>query len=122
MVNAVNWFDIPVSNMARATKFYGTVLDITLQAGPAMPGFEMAMFPNNDGVNGALVLGADYTPSQTGTLVYLNGGDDLNIPLGKVEAAGGKVILAKTDIGDNNGFFAYIEDTEGNKVGLHSMS
>jgi hypothetical protein len=53
-------------------------------------------------------------------LIYLNGGDDLGIPLSKVEAAGGKIIMPKTSIG-NNGFMAHIADTEGNKIALHSM-
>lgn len=55
-----------------------------------------------------------------GSLVYLNGGDDLGFPLSKVEAAGGRILLPKTAIGAN-GFMAHFTDTEGNKVGLHSM-
>ena len=53
--------------------------------------------------------------------VYLNGGDDLNIPLGRVEAAGGKIIMPKTDI-QENGFIAQFIDTEGNRVAFHSMT
>ena len=46
---------------------------------------------------------------------------DLSVALSKVEMAGGKIVLPKTSIG-HNGFMAHIVDTEGNKVGLHSMS
>ena len=86
----------------------------------AMPGYVMAMFPAQDGVGGALITGEGYVPSQEGVVVYLNGGDDLNTVLSKVEDAGGKVAMPKTDIGEN-GFVAYMIDPEGNKVGLHSM-
>jgi uncharacterized protein len=120
MADTVMWFDIPVSDMQRATKFYRAIFETTLEAGPAAPGFEMAMFPNQGGVNGALVYGAGYTPSSSGSLVYLNGGNDLIHVLNRVEKAGGKVLQAKTSLGEN-GFMAYFEDSEGNKVGLHSV-
>jgi predicted enzyme related to lactoylglutathione lyase len=73
----------------------------------------------NGGVGGGLVQGDGYVPTAQGINVYLNGGDDLNSVLRKVEAAGGKVVLPKTSIGEN-GFMAFFLDTEGNKVGLHS--
>lgn len=119
-LNALNWFEIPVSNMDRALKFYNTIFGAEMSAMEAMPGFKMAMFPSEDGVGGALMSGEGYTPSQEGAVIYLNGGKDLSGPLGKVEAAGGQVVLPKTGIGEN-GFMAYFVDTEGNKVGLHSM-
>jgi predicted enzyme related to lactoylglutathione lyase len=74
-----------------------------------------------NGVTGGIVEGEGFEPSMTGALIYLNGGDDLSVPLSKVEAAGGTIILPKTSIG-GNGFMAYITDTEGNKIALHSMN
>jgi hypothetical protein len=120
MLNALNWFEIPASDINRAAKFYSTVLGAELEIAEMMPGYLMAMLPSEDGVGGALIQGEGYAPSTDGTVVYLNGGEDLALPLGKVEAAGGQVLVTKTDIGEN-GFFAYILDSEGNKVGLHSM-
>jgi uncharacterized protein len=120
MVNTLNWFEIPVTDMERATTFYGEIFEVTLKADPAMPGYHMAMFPDQGGVGGALLQGPGYTPSSSGSLVYLNGGDDLSPVLGRVEKAGGKILLNKTSIG-KNGFMAYFEDSEGNKVALHSM-
>ncbi len=70
---------------------------------------------------GALVKHADYRPSATGTVVYLNAGADLALPLGRVETSGGKVITPKTKISDEAGYYALFLDTEGNRVGLHSM-
>ena len=121
MSNALNWFEIPASDINRAVKFYSTVLAVDLEVMEPMPGFKMAMMMAEDGVGGGIVQGEGYAPSTEGTVVYLNGGDDLAVPLGKVEAAGGKILLPKQDIGEN-GFMAYFLDTEGNKVGLHSMS
>jgi len=119
MSNALNWFEIPASDIKRASKFYGTILGAELDISDAMPGYQMAMLPAEDGVGGALIQGDGYSPSAEGTMVYLNGGQDLTVPLGKVEGAGGKILVPKTDIGEN-GFFAYFLDSEGNKVGLHS--
>lgn len=120
MSNALNWFEIPASDIKRASKFYGTILGADLAIAEMMPGYQMAMLPAEDGVGGALIQGEGYTPSAEGAVVYLNGGQDLAVALGKVEGAGGKILAPKTDIGEN-GFFAYILDSEGNKVGLHSM-
>ena len=72
------------------------------------------------GIGGCIIKGKGYEPSAKGSLVYLSGGDDLSIPLSKVEAAGGKILMPKIAIGAN-GFMAHFTDTEGNKVGLHSM-
>jgi len=67
------------------------------------------------------VQGEGGVPSQNGTMVYLNGGDDLAPLLARVAQAGGQVVVPKTEIGSDFGFFAHFVDTEGNKVGLHSM-
>jgi uncharacterized protein len=121
MANTLTWFEIPVADMKRATTFYGAIFETTLKADPAMPGYEMAMFPSQGGVDGALIQGEGYKPSHWGSLVYLNGGEDLSHVLNRVEKAGGKILQQKTSIG-KNGFMAYFEDTEGNKVALHSIA
>lgn len=83
-------------------------------------GSEMAFFPSEDGVGGAVVSGDGYEPNDKGSLVYLNGGEDLSDALSRVEKAGGKVIVPKTQISPEIGHFALFIDTEGNKVALHS--
>lgn len=119
--NALNWFEIPVSDIDRAARFYGEIFGTTFEPGPSGPGYQMATFPGANGVNGALMQGDGYIPSRRGAVLYLNGGDDLSAVLNRVEAAGGRVLQDKFEIGDGNGFSAYFEDTEGNRVGLHSM-
>jgi predicted enzyme related to lactoylglutathione lyase len=120
MASAVNWFDIPVTDMNRAKAFYSTLLGGELSDAAMGEEGAMAVLPYQDGVGGALMQGDGYAPSQQGSVVYLNGGHDLSVPLGKVEAAGGKVLMDKMSIGEN-GFIAFFLDTEGNRVGLHSM-
>ncbi len=121
MTNALNWFEIPVSDFERAKKFYETIFGQTLEVMEAM-GMTMAFLPADmqNGVGGGIVKGEGYVPSAEGSLVYLNGGDDLSVPLAKVEGAGGKIVLPKTSIGEN-GFMAHFIDCEGNKVAFHSM-
>ncbi len=122
--NVISWFEIPVKNFDRAKKFYETVLEIEIIVMPSMPDKPMkyGMFPfdmEGGGVGGGLSQMEGFEPSTKGSLVYLNGGDDLNNPLSKIEEAGGKILLSKTSIGEN-GFMAYFMDTEGNKVAFHS--
>jgi hypothetical protein len=120
MASVLNWFEIPTTDIGRAAKFYGAILGVAMEIGPTAPGYYMATFPHTDGVGGALLQGEGYTPSEAGALIYLACDPDLRVALGRVEAAGGKILMPRTDIGEN-GFFAIILDTEGNKVGLHSM-
>ncbi len=122
MPNALNWFEIPVKDIKRATKFYSTILGKKLMPMEAM-GMKSAFFPadmENGSVGGCIIEGKGYKPASSGSLVYLNGGTNLAKVLSKVEKAGGQILLPKTGIG-HNGFMAHFKDTEGNKVGLHSM-
>ena len=120
MQNRVVWFDIPVSDLGRAKAFYSKVMDVELTDNEMGPN-KMAMFPFEPGMaSGALVQGPDQKPNAEGTTIYLNGGEDLLVPLSRVEEAGGTVILDKMSIGEF-GYIAYFLDTEGNKIGIHSM-
>ena len=119
--NVANWFEIPVTDIRRAVKFYSAVLGVTPEI-MDMGERKMAMFRGNKdefGMGGALVQDQHWEPNLKGTTVYFSS-DDVNGPLGKVEKAGGKVLVSKSSIGEY-GFVAYFKDTEGNRVALHSM-
>jgi len=124
MKNAISWFEIPASDLSRAAKFYETIFGVTLNP-LDLPNIKMRMFPLEDmmGVGGAIVdSGGFHKPSSTdGPLIYLNGNPDLQKVLDKVEAAGGKIMVPKTEISPEYGFMAVIIDTEGNRIGLHSV-
>jgi predicted enzyme related to lactoylglutathione lyase len=119
--DAVNWFELYVSDFDRAKKFYETVLQASLQEF-ANDGCRMGMFPfdNMNGVGGAITKMNGNSPGQGGTLVYLNVEGDLDGVLKRIPSAGGTVIKPRTSIGEH-GFIAVLKDTEGNSVGLHSM-
>lgn len=122
--NALNWFEIAVNDMDRATKFYETILDIKLNP-LETPGFKMAMFPSNGSngtVSGSLVQSKMHHPSSVGSIIYLNANPDLQAVLNRIEKVGAKVVMPKTHIdGDNaGGYMAFFTDSEGNTVGLHS--
>jgi len=122
MKNAINWFEIPVKDFDRAKKFYETLLGAPIMEMPS-PSMKYGILPcdmQNGGVGGGIAQGDGFEPSDKGTVVYLNGGEDLSVPLAKVEGAGGKIVMPKTSIGQN-GFMAHFIDTEGNRVALHSM-
>ena len=120
--NPVNWFEIPVNDIARATRFYEGVFGVKLDPmnmGPA----QMAMFPMNpEGTNagGALVKTEGYVPSHAGTVVYFAVAD-IEGTLTKIGANGGSTLVPKMSIGPY-GFIAQFQDSEGNRVALHSMS
>ena len=120
MRNAINWFEIPAKNFERAVEFYNQIFETPMHK-QEMMGYNMAFFEAEKGVGGAVIQGQGYEPSDKGVLVYLNGGDDLSVPLSKVEKAGGKVLVPKTLIKEEIGYFAIFMYTEGNKVAIHSL-
>ena len=126
--NAINWFEIPVTDTARAKKFYETILDIEMETQfVEETNEELTFFPfmpkivrgTSGRVSGALVKNNRNKPSENGTMVYINANPEIQKVIDKVEAAGGKVIVPKKKI--IAGCIAVIIDTEGNKVGLHAI-
>ena len=119
MSNALNWFEIPVTDLARAKEFYGRVLQAELRE-ETVGGTSMALFPYDGGVGGALIAGEQHVPSAMGALIYLNAGNDLGGALRRVEEAGGKVVMGATKLTDTIGSIAVFLDSEGNRTALHS--
>jgi len=118
--NALNWFEIPVKDIARAKRFYETIFNIDMQL-IEMMGMQMVMFPSESPKSGgALVKSPNHKPSSEGALIYLNGNPDLQAVLDRIEAAGGKITMPKTFINTETGSMAFFLDTEGNLVGVHS--
>jgi len=123
MTNSINWFEIPVLNFESAKEFYSRIYNYEMTE-TTMNAFRMGflpMEPDSKGVGGAIVQGNGFIPSSLGVKIYLNGGDDLQHILDRVIAAGGEVIVHKTKINDELGYYATFEDTEGNHISLHSM-
>ncbi|HMJ48560.1 MAG TPA: VOC family protein [Ferruginibacter sp.] len=125
MQNAISWFEIAATDLDRAQKFYETIFGMSMIP-MDMPNIKMRMFPLDDmmtQVGGALVdSGGFHKASATdGPLIYLNANPDVQNVLDKVAGAGGSIMVPKTEISPEYGFMAVITDTEGNRIGLHSV-
>lgn len=125
MQNAISWFEIPTTDINRAQKFYEAIFGITMIP-MDMPNIKMRMFPLDDmmtQVGGALVdSGGFHKASATdGPLIYLNANPDVQNILDKVVGAGGSIMVPKTEISPEYGFMGVFTDTEGNRIGLHSV-
>ena len=125
MKNAISWFEIPATDIDRAQKCYEALFNIQMQ--PLNTGaLQMRIFPVEDmmtGISGAVVdSGGFHKPSLTeGPLIYLNANPDVQLILDRTEAAGGKILVPKTEISPEHGFMAVIMDTEGNRIALHAV-
>ncbi|MFN3847945.1 MAG: VOC family protein [Spirosomataceae bacterium] len=121
-MNAINWFEIPALDLERAFQFYSTVLNGNVRKGTFGNG-DLILFnvPFNTGeaVGGSIVVRPDLKPTADGPVLYLNAFGKLTEVVGKVESAGGKVIVPEINLG-KFGFAAVIIDSEGNKIGLLS--
>ncbi len=120
--NALNWFELYTADLARAKRFYETILNTKLQD-VSGDGVSMAIFPyeQEKGVGGALTKMDGCDPGKGGTIIYLNVEGDLDGVLARIPAAGGTVIKGRFDIAPH-GFIGIFADTEGNIVGLHSLA
>ncbi|NDJ62282.1 MAG: VOC family protein [Chloroflexi bacterium] len=122
MTNFAVWFEIPVSDIERAAKFYSTVFEQELEIND-YEGRRFATFTlGREGVGGSLNQCEGFDPGDKGPLIYLTAGDDLTPAMNRVEAAGGKLLTPKTDLGGGFGFYAMFNDTEGNTLALHSSN
>ena len=122
--NALNWFEIPVTDTARAKKFYETILDIKMDTNETM-GMEMTSFPfdmqsSTGKVSGTLVKGPMHKPSMDGAVIYLNANPAIQTVIDRIEKAGGKILMPKTLISEQIGYMAFFTDTEGNRTALHA--
>lgn len=122
--NAINWFEIPVKDYQRAKKFYETVFNYEM---PEMTvgNATMAILPHDQeggGVGGAIIKDNDYIPSDKGVRIYFVATEPIEILLERVATGGGKIILNKTLITEEIGYFAQFQDTEGNVLSFHSLT
>ncbi|MBO6793631.1 MAG: VOC family protein [Balneolaceae bacterium] len=123
MEHVISWFEIPATDIKRAKAFYETILDIELISLDMGDEFKMEMFPSEQGaISGAIVMNKEwYKPSAShGPLIYLNGGDDLQVVEDRIAEAGGTVTIPKRQISPEHGYMAVFEDSEGNRMALHS--
>lgn len=120
MKSFISIFEIPATDVSRAVEFYQAILDINIEK-MDMPEMQMGIFPyEGQMVSGVIIKAEGYQPSADGVTIYLNGGDNLQVILDKVEKSGGKISIPKTLHADESGYFALFLDSEGNKIGLHS--
>ncbi len=116
----ISMFEIPATDISRAINFYQAILDIKIEK-MDVQGMQMGILPYEEQLITGVIIKADgYKPSADGVTIYLNGGDNLQIMLDKVEKNGGKIIAPKTAHADGSGFFAIFIDSEGNKMALNS--
>jgi len=122
MTKPINWFEIPASDLERASRFYESILGVTLRVGPFGP-LHLAVFPYDQATatGGCLAKGPGFEPSLNGAIVYLNAGESIDETIARVEAAGGAVITPKTVLPEHMGAYAHIRDSEGNRIGLHAL-
>jgi predicted enzyme related to lactoylglutathione lyase len=119
--NPVGWFEIYVQDMDRAKTFYEHVFGLQLarldQAEPEMWAFPMQS--ESYGAPGALVRMPGFPSGGNSVLVYFSCAD-CALQAARAASAGGTIGKEKFSIGPY-GYIALILDTEGNRIGLHSM-
>lgn len=120
--NSLNWFEIPAQDIDRSKNFYEIIFDIKMEP-MEMGETKMAFFPWTQGsgkATGAIAQSSMHKPNTEGSIIYLNANPNMDSVIARVESAGGKILQPKMSIGEN-GHIAFIMDTEGNNIGIHSI-
>jgi len=118
--NAINWFEIPVDDYERAIAFYENIMQCELKR-EVMDCCDMAVFPADEiAVGGALVKADFLKPRDAGCVIYLNVEGMIDGVLQRAQEQAAEILFPKTHIGEA-GYIAHIADSEGNRIGLHSM-
>ena len=125
--HAIDWFEIPCTDIGRAQAFYERVLGRKMESSNyGGPGMTMVVFPaagGSEAVRGALMAGPGTPkPSAAGTVIYLNADPSLSGALQRVPAAGGRIDTPLVTLPSGMGLIAHIVDSEGNRIGLHAMA
>lgn len=116
MSHAVVWFDVPVTDLDRAARFYTAVLGRSIKN--EFPDVAVLAHTDNE-VAGCLIRKAGHLPTDGGPLLYFSVNGRLDEALRLATELGGKILEAKHAIGPF-GFRAIVLDTEGNRIALHS--
>lgn len=121
--NPVGWFELPVSDMDRAERFYSDFFGYEMSRKPEQGGVTMSWFPadmEGYGATGSLVHGETYVPTSEGVVVYFTApGGTVEAALVKAKEQGIRILTELTPIGEY-GFVATILDSEGNRIAIHS--
>jgi len=123
--NSLNWFEIPANDLVRAKKFYEAVFACEMMDYPEMMGMKMIGFPADPmsgKASGALCQSEHHKPSMEGPFIYLNANPSIQTVIDRIETAGGKVIMPRTEISPEIGCMALFVDSEGNRMALHAQN
>lgn len=122
VANPVHYFEIPVTDMDRAVRFYSAVFGFTFNC-QTVDGYEMALLPRTagaTGATGALAKGDVYVPSKSGPVIYFDV-PDIDSVLNRAKAQGAEILYPKKNIGEA-GYVAEIQDSEGNRIALSTAA
>lgn len=123
-MNPIGWVEIPATDLDRAEKFYSNYFGFKLERQPEKNGWTMSWFPmtmDSYGAATTLIAGPGYVPSHEGTTVYFTAPEGgVTASLTKAEEQGITILTPLTALGEH-GFYAMLEDSEGNRIAIHSM-
>jgi predicted enzyme related to lactoylglutathione lyase len=107
------YLEIPAKTAEASAEFYGSIFGWKVrQRGDV----ELAFY-DPAGVSGTWVKESDRTPDErTRTYIMV---DVIADTLKRIQAAGGRVLTPRTNIGAGMGAFAVFEDPVGNEFGLY---
>ena len=109
----VCYLEIPAITAEASADFYRGIFGWTIRK----RGDGELAFDDSGGVSGTWVKESDRTPGEQ-TRIYIMV-DDISDTVGKIEAAGGRVLTGRRDIGPGMGAFAVFADPAGAEFGLY---
>ena len=107
------YLEIPAITGEASAQFYSSIFGWKIKT----RGDGAIAFDDTGSVSGTWVKESDRTPDEQ-TRIYIMV-DDISETLARIEAAGGRVLTPRTDIGPNMGAFAAFADPAAAEFGLY---
>ena len=108
----ITHIDIPVSDMAQATAFYGELFGWQIAEVPGVEDYPMWQAPNEISGGGLAPRDEEFTQPRSYVEV-----DSIDEALAKATANGGKVLREKQAVTETS-WWAVLADPDGNHIGL----
>ena len=116
MAGEIVHFEIKAEDTQASSEFYSKVFGWEVAPWESMPSY--AMVKAGEGLGGAI---SQEMYEGARIMLYIHA-DDIEAKLQEIEAAGGKVMMPKTKISDEIGYFAFFVDPGGTPMGLFSQN
>lgn len=117
--NPIGWFEIHVKDFDKAREFYGGLFNWEFKLSQGSKSQYWNIFTGDNSIGGGFMKKDKPEHEGQAVLIYVEV-ENIEETLKKAGELGGGTLTPKTLINENAGYFALLNDNDGNTIGLWS--